>query len=78
MKKYISVSRESLENKLNKIDNASMKLIEVRRILQSVNDEEKEILKKATDILIKEMELIENTLEDENNEFFNFENLDVE
>ena len=84
MSNYISISKNAINEIVDKSFNTSMKLHENINYLKSIvslsklTEEEEEILKKANEILIKKMEILEDVLEDENNQFYNIDNVDVE
>jgi len=84
MDNYISISKNAINEIVDKSFNTSMKLHENINHLKSIislsklTEEEEEILKKANEILIKKIEILEDVLEDENNQFYNIENIEID
>ena len=75
MKKYISVSREALEKRIDKISVTEHELYELRNTLAQVktlaefNSEDMKLIDNTCKMLISKMENLENLLDDGNNEF---------
>lgn len=82
MKKYISISKKAFEKKFDVISDTHLKLVEVMYSLKSIadtidlKDEEIEIIEKSQDMLMSKLEKLEKFLDDENNEFYNPDNVE--
>ena len=76
-KRYISVSKDFIEKRMNIIFNLEHKMIEVKPYIKqlkniiNITDEEINIIENTIEILDNKVEILENLLEDKNIEFYN-------
>ena len=81
-KQYFSVSKNHFEKVAEQCDKTVMTLNKLIPALQSIettikmSEEEKDILKKAYEVIVSKLEVIEDLTEDPNNEFFNANNIE--
>lgn len=83
-KNYISISKDHFNKVADETLEVGMKTNQLIQSLESIKsfinltDEEIAQIKNTVSILENKMDLIEDLVDDENNQFFNAKNLDVE